>query len=75
MRINSSYKKHNQAKQKKLVSVSASDAYAACSAEFKLKHSAVQWAVLLLTGCIATPAAYVSSKRMNAWFEIAKGFR
>jgi len=22
-----------------------------------------------------TPAAYVSSKRMNAWFEIAKGFR
>jgi len=22
-----------------------------------------------------TPAAYVGSKRMNAWFEIAKGFR
>jgi len=39
------------------VSVSASDAYAACSAEFKLKHSAVQLAVLLLTGCIANNSA------------------
>ena len=61
MRDNSSYKKSIQAKPMALRSIRAGDVLAVSSSEFTLKQSA--------------PNAYLGSKRVNAWFELAKGFR